>query len=175
MMRRIDLDYGKRRPRPGWALFGAGLIAAGAAVVVYAGLAERAAQWEQVAAKAARQGAALVAARDNPEERRRLLLQVEDANEVIGRLSLPWNELFRSIENSAVDSVALLSVQPQPQQRLITLNGEARSYDDVLAYMERLDASGAFVRTRLLSHKVKKEDPRHPVAFAVAASWRIAP
>ena len=175
MIRRIDLDYGRRRQRPGWVLFGAGLIAAGAAAAVYAGMSERAAQWEQVAAKAARQGAAPVAVLGNPEDRRWLLLQVEDANEVIGRLSLPWNELFRSIENAAIDTVALLSVQPQPQQRLITLNGEARSYDDVLAYMERLDASGAFVRTRLLSHKVKKDDPRHPVAFAIAASWRIGP
>lgn len=175
MMRRIDLDYGKRRPRPGWALFGTGLIAAGAAAVVYAGLAERAAQWEQVAAKAARQGAALVAARDNPEDRRRLLLQVEDANEVIGRLSLPWNELFQGIEDCAIDSVALLSVQPQPQQGLITLRGEARSYADVIAYMERIDSSGAFARARLLSHRVKSESLRHPVDFAIVANWKIAP
>jgi Tfp pilus assembly protein PilN len=82
--------------------------------------------------------------------------------------------LFKSIEESAVDSVALLSVQPQPQQHLITLNGEAKSYADVLEYMQRLDSSEAFTRTRLLSHKVKREDPRHPVAFAIAANWRIA-
>jgi Tfp pilus assembly protein PilN len=175
MIPRIDLDYATRRSRKGWVLLGAGVCAAGAAAVLYAGLAERSAQWEQVAQKAARRSAAFVALRDSPEDRRRLLLQVEDANEVIGRLSLPWNELFRGIEDSAIDTVALLSVQPQSQQRLVTLNGEAKSYADVLAYMERLNASAAFTRARLLSHKVKREDPRHPVVFAIAAHWRIAP
>ena len=172
MIRRIDLDYaGKPRSGFGWMLLGVGVFAAGAVAVLYAGLAERSGQWEQATQKAARHAAA----RGNPQDGGRLLVQVEHANEVIGRLSLPWNELFRSIEDSAIDSVALLSVQPQPQQRLVTLNGEARSYADVLEYMQRLDASGAFTRTRLLSHKVKGEDPRHPVAFAIAAIWRIAP
>ena len=67
------------------------------------------------------------------------------------------------------------SVQPQPQQHLVTLNGEAKSYADVLEYMQRLDSSDAFTHTRLLSHKVKREDPRHPVAFTIAATWKIAP
>ncbi len=175
MIRRIDLDYAAHRSRIGWVLLCIGVFAAGAAAVLYAGLADQSARGDQVAQKAARQGAAFVAARDNPDDRRRLLVQVGDANEVIGRLSLPWNELFKSIEESAVDSVALLSVQPQPQQHLITLNGEAKSYADVLEYMQRLDSSEAFARTRLLSHKVKREDPRHPVAFAIAANWRISP
>jgi hypothetical protein len=176
MIRRIDLDYCKRRrSRSGWVLLGTGVFAAAAAAVLYAGLAERSGQWEQATQKSARKSAAFAAARDDPENRRRLLLQVENANEVIGRLSLPWNELFRSIEESAIDTVALLSVQPQPQQRLITLNGEARSYADVLEYMQRLDASGAFAHTRLLSHKVRREDPRQTVAFAIAATWRIVP
>jgi Tfp pilus assembly protein PilN len=175
MIRRIDLDYVQHRSRTGWAVLGIGVIAAVAAAVLYAGLSERSGRWEKVTQKAAARNAAVAAVRDNPEDRRRLALQVESANEVIGRLSLPWNELFRSIEDSAIDTVALLSVQPQPQQRLVALNGEARSYADVLEYMQRLDASGAFAHTRLLSHKVKREDPRHPVAFAIAAGWRVAP
>jgi Tfp pilus assembly protein PilN len=174
-MRKIDLDYCAHESRIGWGLLAIGVLAVGAAAAIYAGLVDRAEQWEQVAMKAARQSAASVAVRGNAEDRNRLLLQVDDANEVIGRLSLPWNELFKGIEDSAIDRVALLGVQPQPQQRLITLNGEAQSYADVLEYMQRLDSSEAFTRTRLLSHKVKREDPRHPVAFAIAANWRIVP
>jgi len=175
MMRRIDLDYGSKRRSPlGWVLLGAGLTAACAASLLYASLADQSEQWEQVVRKAARRHAGPGAPRDDPEDRRRLLLQVEDANQVIGRLSLPWNELFRSIEDAAMDRVALLSFQPQPQQRLITLHGEARSYSDVLEYMERLDSSRTLSRARLLSHRVKSEDPRHPVDFTIAANWRIS-
>ena len=175
MIRKIDLDYCARKSRSGWVMLGIGALALGAAATFYASLAVRAGQWEQAAMKAARQDATSVAVRGTAEDRNRLLLQVEDANEVIGRLSLPWNELFKGIEDSAIDGVALLGVQPQPQQRLITLNGEAQTYADVLEYMARLDASDAFMHARLLSHKVKSEDPRHPVGFAIAASWRIAP
>jgi Tfp pilus assembly protein PilN len=127
-----------------------------------------------VARKAARRSGGPGAPPADPEDRRRLVLQVEDANKVIGRLSLPWNELFRSIEDAAMDRVALLSVQPQPQQRLITLHGEAGSYADVLQYIERLDSSRTLSRARLLSHRVKSEDPRHPVDFMIAANWRIS-
>lgn len=175
MMRRIDLDYAVRRSRTGWVLLGIGICTVGATVILYAGLAGRSTQWEQAALKTARQDAAAVAVHDDPEGRRRFVAKVGDANEVIGRLSLPWNDLFRSIEASAIDKVALLSLQPQPQQHLVTLNGEAKSYADVLEYMQRLDSSDAFTHTRLLSHKVKREDPRHPVAFAIAATWKIAP
>ena len=175
MMRRIDLDYGSKRRSPlGWVLLGAGLTAACAALLLYASLADQSEQWEQVVRKAARRHAGPGAPRADPEDRRRLLLQVEDANQVIGRLSLPWNELFRSIEDAAMERVALLSFQPQPQQRLITLHGEARSYADVLEYMERLDSSRTLSRARLLSHRVKSEDPRHPVDFTIAANWRIS-
>ena len=139
MMRRIDLDYAVRRSRTGWVLLGIGICTVGATVILYAGLAGRSTQWEQAALKTARQDAAAVAVHDDPEGRRRFVAKVGDANEVIGRLSLPWNDLFRSIEASAIDKVALLSVQPQPQQHLVILNGEVRLYGRVL----RIDPTSA--------------------------------
>jgi hypothetical protein len=183
MKRPIDLEFiGRDRhgksARAGWGMLGFGLIAAAAAAVLYAGIAERSEQWEQAARKTSHADSnrrAGAGAPMDPLMRTRLTAQVADANDVIGRLSLPWNALFLSIESSALDTVALLGVQPQPEQRLVTLTGEARSYADILEYMERLDASVAFVHSRLVSHKVKREAPGHPVDFVIAAQWRIAP
>lgn len=183
MQRPIDLEFFGRerrggRTRAGWGMFGVGLIAAAVAAVLYAGIVERSEQWEQAVRKASRADPAARAgdgASMDPLVRTRLTAQVADANDVIGRLSLPWNALFLSIEGCALDTVALLGVQPQPEQRLVTLVGEARSYADILEYMERLDASVAFVHSRLVSHKVEREAPGHPVGFVIAAQWRMAP
>lgn len=183
MKRRIDLDFvGRDRHgksmRARWGMFGFGLVAAAAAAVLYAGIIERSEQWEQAARKAARADSATRAGAGLPMDplmRTSLTAQVADANAVVGRLSLPWNTLFLSIESCALDTVALLGVQPQAEQRLVTLVGEARSYADILEYMERLDASVAFVHSRLVSHKVRREEPGHPVDFVIAAQWRIAP
>ena len=183
MKRPIDLEFvgrGRRGEgsRAGWGMFGFGLIAAAAVAVLYAGITERSEQWEQAARKASGADSAARTGAGAPMEplmRTRLTAQVADANDVIGRLSLPWNALFLSIESCALDTVALLGVQPQPEQRMVTLVGEARSYADVLEYMERLDASVAFAHSRLVSHKVKREEPGHPVDFVIAAQWRMAP
>ncbi|HVY07910.1 MAG TPA: PilN domain-containing protein [Burkholderiales bacterium] len=173
MIRRIELDYVARRPRSGSMLLYAGVLATVSTGVLHAGLSQRAEGWERAVQQAqhpAREGAAT---HDNRDERNRLARRIADANEAIGRLSLPWNELFLSVEGAAMDSVSLLSLQPQPQQRLVTLNGEARSYADVLEYIGRIDASPALSHARLLSHKVRKDDARHAVAFAIAATWKI--
>ena len=182
MIRRIDFEFASRSrhsgSRAGWALLGVGLCAAVAVAMMYSGIEERSAQWELAARKVTQAdsvGRKAAGIPTDAQARMKLIAQVTDANDVIGRLSLPWNTLFRSLEGAALDTVALLGVQPQPQQRLVTLVGEARSYADVLDYMERLDASDAFVHSRLVSHRVKREDPVHPVDFIIAAQWRMAP
>lgn len=174
-MRRIDLDYRPRKSGPQLLLFGAGILVAGMTAVAYMSLADEAARWRQAAQMAAQEAASFADGEGVGGDHLRLREEIEEANAAIGRLSLPWNELFRGIEDAAIDRVALLSVQPQPQQHLVNLNGEARVYADVLAFMGRLDSSGAFSRTRLLSHKVESDDPRHPVSFAIATGWRIEP
>jgi Tfp pilus assembly protein PilN len=174
-MRRIDLDYRPRKSRWGRLLFGAGILVAGMTVVAYLSLTDEAARWRQAEQRSGQETAMSADGEDARGDHQRLQQEIDEANAAIGRLSLPWNELFRGIEDATIDRVALLSVQPQPQQYLVNLNGEARVYADVLAYMGRLDSSGAFSRTRLLSHKVRSDDPRHPVSFAIAAGWRIEP
>ena len=182
MIRRIDFEFASRNrhggSRAGWVALAMGLCAVLAVAAMYSGIEERSAQWELAARKVAQAdpvGRTVAGIPADAQARTKLVSQVEDANDVIGRLSLPWNTLFRSLEGAALDTVALLGVQPQPQQRLVTLVGEARSYADVLEYMERLDASDAFVHARLVSHKVKSEGPVHPVDFIIAAQWRMPP
>jgi Tfp pilus assembly protein PilN len=172
-MRRIDFDYAERRPRLGWLLLIAGGVLAAAFAYSYAILLDEAAQWEAALAKTTAPKPHVTSTQAGAQAVR-LDQEVEQANDVIRRLSLPWNELFKAMEDAAIDKVALLSVQPDPQQQVVNLNGEAKAYADVLTYLERLDSSETLTKVRLVSHETKRDDPHHPVAFTVTAQWRTA-
>jgi Tfp pilus assembly protein PilN len=174
-MRRIDLDYRVRKPRLGWALLSVGAVMAATVMIAYMNLANEAGQWQVAADKAMRPAKATAVSNAAQGDAVRVAQEIEQANDVVRRLSLPWHDLFKAMENSALDKVALLSVQPDPQQRIVSLNGEAQAYADVLTYMLKLDASGALTKARLLNHEVKRDDPQHPVAFTVTARWKTTP
>ena len=174
-MKRIDLDYGRIRHAPGWTLLTFGIVLSVMAASSFLSLVDEVTRWE-TATGASTASIKIGSAGVRSESKgTRLQGEVDQANEVIRRLSMPWNGLFRAIEESAIDRVALLSVQPDSNRQILNLRGEAQAYDDVLAYVERLDASGALAQARLVTHEVKAGDPQHPVVFAVAARWGAAP
>lgn len=174
-MRRIDFEYRPRKSWLGWGLLGVGAVMSGAITIAYLNLANEAGQWQTVAEKVARPLRAAPTSTTPQGDTVRMTQEVDQANDVVRRLAMPWNELFKAMEDAAIDKVALLSVQPDPQQRVVNLNGEAQAYADVLTYVLKLDDSGALTKARLLSHEIKRDDPQHPVAFSVTARWRMAP
>ncbi len=117
----------------------------------------------------ASRSAPAIAAResDTPEVR----AQVQKANGVLQQMNVPWGELFASVESAEGADVALLTVQPDPRSRSVTLAGVARSLPAVLGYMQRLERTKRLHDVVLASHEVKAKEPGQPVAFAVSASW----
>jgi hypothetical protein len=169
-MRRIDLDYRPPRRGLGNLLLGAGLLLAAATSAGWLNLAGEAQRWASMATV------------DNDHERSAAatfdpgsLKEIEQANEVIHRLSLPWDALFRGMEDAASERIALLGVEPDLNRHVVTLSGEAQAYGEVLRYMTRLDAGAVLTEPRLLSHEVRSEGLLHPVAFAISANWKISP
>lgn len=101
--------------------------------------------------------------------------EIERAKGVIQQLLLPWDALFAAIESSERKGIALLSIQPDAQKRLIAIGGEARNLEVLLDYIRQLEHSRALVRVHLTSHELQKKDPQHPVRFALAAEWGATP
>lgn len=168
-LRRIELDHCPKPRRGGRVLLGIGLLAAALCAVVHAGLLREASSWEAAALPAAR-SASRSAEQAAPDP-----LELGQAGEVIRKLSLPWDSLFRGMEAATVDRVALLGVLPDPSRRVVVLSGEAAGYGDVLRYMSRLDNGDVLTRPRLLSHEIRSEGAAHPVAFSITTEWRTAP
>jgi hypothetical protein len=122
-------------------------------------------RWRVQAKRAGGQGA-------GADEVSRLRPQIEAAAKALGRLGTPWGDLYRALEGSVDDTVSLLAVLPNADKGEVRLNGEAKDFAALRAYLQRLGETGVLADVRLLGQEVKQADPQHPIAFSVAATWR---
>lgn len=97
------------------------------------------------------------------------------ARQVASQLTTPWADLLDSLESSPVKSVALLSIEPSVNRRSIRLTAEARSLEEMLAYLSALQQDGRLSAAVLVSHQVQVQSPGSPVRFQIQAGWGTAP
>jgi Tfp pilus assembly protein PilN len=92
-------------------------------------------------------------------------------NRVRDQLAAPWGALFVDVEGAAHEDIAMLTLQADPMAHTLRIGGEARNFTALMAYVRRLEASAAMADVRLAGHEVRQQDPRHPVAFTLSATW----
>ena len=171
--RRLELDHLApiRYPRwPGYALLAVSLLVAGEMTQRY-----REAQNEAERLEAT-QGLLVTkrpAASKAPKSR--IDEQAKEVDAVVRQLTLPWGPLIETVENAGTKDVAILQLQPEAQQRVLRIAGEARSQDAMVDYLKRLAEARGFAQVHLLSHQVQQDDPNRPVQFAAQASFRGMP
>ena len=167
MMQRLELDFaarGRRSPWAGAVLFAVAVAVAGDAAWSYVHARRTLAQAETLLARAQPRASA----RAVPAE------EIAIARETVQRLALPWPGLFGALESAASEDVALLAIEPDPRAGKVTISGDSKDYLAALTYVLNLSRSQALSGVALVRHEVKQNDPRHPVAFSVSASWKEA-
>ena len=169
-MKALDLDFARPRTwSAGWVLLGLALFAVSDAGLSYRRLGDEAAAAQ---ARLARHGVrALDVARGGPPADGAL----RHADRVARSLLLPWDSLFSTLEQATDDRVALLALQPDARKGEISISGEAKNYDAVLAFVTRLDSRKTLRDVHLVRHEVREDDPQHPMSFGIVASWEAAP
>ena len=174
-MRLLRLDHGAHAPRwlraPALAL-AAALLACAAQGLYAFRLAESALQLQQL--EAARLQVAGYGAPKRGQERARKRLAPSDetlAAQLRAELAKPWERLFSAIEDSTGPDVSLLSLTPTPGRPQLQIGGEARSMAALLAFLKRLQESGAYPGVYLREHHVDPADPRQAVRFSMELRW----
>ncbi len=176
-MRALRLDYqGTGRPRPwvGLAVLATSLVALALAAGYYRDLGQRIVQWEARVDRAERlAGHRARALRPvSAEAAREQALEVQHANQVLRELSLPWDTLFRAVEASAGEHVALLSMAPDLKKGTVVISAEAKTFDAMLEYVRQLGKREVFGSVLLQNHQVQHADPEKPVRFSLVAVWK---
>lgn len=175
----LALDLIGRRPLAsagGWLLLVAGCLLALASALDWQEARDetvrwqdKAAHWQQALQRARHDGG--IAGEDVAASRP----EAEAAAQAVNRLSIPWSALYRKLESSADDSVSLLAILPNPDKGELRLNGEARDFAALRAYMQRLGEGGVLADVRLQSQEVRENVAERPIVFSLVATWRTGP
>jgi Tfp pilus assembly protein PilN len=92
-------------------------------------------------------------------------VEARQANDLIDRRTFSWTELFNRLETTLPPEVRITSVRPsldRDRRIMLMMTVLARGVDDVNEFMERLEATGAFVN--LLSREERITDSGQLVA-----------
>lgn len=162
------------RPGPflwrGWSLLLLGVVALTATVSMQQWwAAERAALEARQVAQAKALDASRKAAPANltptPDQQR--------LRHVAPLLRQPWLPVLRVIEHVTEPPVYLLNLGIDPAAGLVRLEGEAASFEQVLAYVQALDDDSVLGPARLGSHELTTDSAgRALVRFSVTTPWR---
>ena len=113
------------------------------------------------------------AARSQPATRAITIsdVQANAVNTIVGRLNLPWHQVFHAVESATPASIALLELTPDAKQHAIKGVAEAKSSDEMLDYIARLSGQVFFRSVVLTRHEVNDKDPNKPLRFQFVAEW----
>lgn len=93
-------------------------------------------------------------------------------NAAIMQLNLPWRELHDAVQAATPPSVALLALEPDARRRVLRITAEAKSSDDMIGYVEQMQAQEWFSGVALTRHEINEQDPNRPIRFQLDAQWR---
>jgi len=169
----INLDFAStgRRPRKGAiALLLVGAIAIVATIASYQQFRGRAEGLElRVAALSGGAGASDASSEDTG-------MAIAEADAAVALLATPWSQLLADLEAAAADSrdsVALLAIEPDRENRLVRIIAESRTLPAAVAFAKRLQKSGALLYPLLDSHEIQVDEQYRPVRFQITAAWRL--
>ena len=128
--------------------------------------AKRAAIDRANASLSARANAKPVARKTNISE-----AQANAVNGAVAQLNIPWRDVLDAIESSTPKEIALLSLEPDARKNILHGMAEAKSSDDMLAYIEQLKKPGFFDVVALTKHETNDQDPNKPLRFQFEAHW----
>lgn len=172
----LAIDFAARPPRR-LSLVGALLLLTGAAAlsVTYADLTDAeerlAAAESRLRALTRGSGAASIAAVPSARQAGGAPAPADPGGGILRQLRSPWPELLAELELTSDLPVALLALDAEAKSRRLRLSAEAKTMDDVLAFVERLRQSKRLAEVFLLHQEERKVGAVSVIAFTVQAAW----
>jgi len=98
--------------------------------------------------------------------------QVGEINMAIMQLNLPWADFLAAIERNLSSNVALLGIEPNAERQTVRIEGEAKTAEDMIDFVEQLGQDSFFQAASLLRHQINDSDRNRPYRFTMEAAWR---
>ena len=110
----------------------------------------------QEALRKQKQSLATLAARLPSKEIEGIAARVKLYNQIIQGAAFSWSQLLFELERAIPANVALAEIQPKFGEGSVILVGSAKTMEDLLLCVRRLDEQEAFHEVYLLRHDVQK-------------------
>ncbi len=183
-MRKVHIDFAPagvarsilRTPRHVWAVVGGLMAIAGELGLAHFELQKN--EWEvallraqsqaRVATQARAQAAPVAVRAPVPEA------QANAVNAAVLQLNLPWRALHDAVQAGTPASIALLALEPDARRSTVRITAEAKTSEDMIAYVEQLQKDEWFSAVVLTRHEINEQDPNRPIRFQLDARWRPA-
>ena len=98
--------------------------------------------------------------------------QAAAVNAAVMQLNLPWRGLHDAIQAATPAGIALLALEPDARKSSVRITAEAKSSDDMIAYVGQLQRIDWFGSVLLARHEINEQDPNRPIRFQIDAQWR---
>ena len=89
-------------------------------------------------------------------EEAQLISEWSRAISVATELNLPWDKLFATFEAEANRPVAILSLEPDAVKHECVITGEAKNFEEMLAYYRMLQQKEIFSDLALHTHQINQ-------------------
>ena len=167
-LRPLDLDFCKTAGASPWA--GRLLAIVALALAADQGLSYHRARSAIVTAelRMAELGRTPAAVRNMPQASSE---ELAAARETYQRLTIPWENLFRALESTASEKIALVAIEPDPKSGTVLISGQGADYLAAVSYMRDLEHSGVLKSAHLTKHELRSGSGERPLAFSISASW----
>lgn len=172
-MRALDLDYQPARfAHPlSLLLLVTGIVMASIFIWQYQQLNREVGIWESKISEIKQANQRTTRFSDRKADEGRNLQEINYANSVIRQLALPWENLFRALEDVRNEKVAILSIDPNAQKGVVKISGESKTTKEMLDYVRSLQMQGTLSNVFLANHQIQERDPEKPVRFTLTANW----
>jgi Tfp pilus assembly protein PilN len=87
------------------------------------------------------------------------------------RLGRPWAQLMAALDHARGQEVGFLSIEADGRRGQMTLKAEARNYDAMLAFYQRLQASSGLEDVILTQHQMTDEGGVSRIGFTMKLRW----
>jgi len=183
-MRKVHIDFAPpgvarsilRSPRQVWAVVGA--VSLVGTILLFARFDLQKSEWEvarlraqsqaRVASQARIQAAPVAVRAPVPEA------QASAVNAAVLQLNLPWRALHDAVQAGTPANIALLALEPDARKSTVRITAEAKTSEDMIAYVEQLQKDEWFSAVVLARHEINEQDPNRPIRFQLDARWRPA-
>ncbi|MDY6948483.1 MAG: hypothetical protein SXG53_22510 [Pseudomonadota bacterium] len=100
--------------------------------------------------------------------------QLAEYNRVTRNLNTPWAAIFALLERRIPRDVALISIEPDAARRIVRLQAEARTLDDLIQCAESLRKDPSVARVLPIQHDTNEQDPSRPLRLMLELTMQEA-